>query len=44
MQITKGLAMGSATLNSHMTQFQIEGGGVVQGVTKLISTFSAFVT
>ena len=27
-----------------MTQFQIEGGGVVQGVTKLISTFSAFVT
>ena len=27
-----------------MTQFQIEGGGVVQGVIKLISTFSAFVT
>ena len=24
-----------------MTQFQIEGGGVVQGVTKLILTFSA---
>ena len=24
------------------TQLQIEGGGVVQGVTKLISTFSAF--
>ena len=24
------------------TQFQIEDGGVVQGVTKLISTFSAF--
>ena len=27
-----------------MTQFQIEGGGVVQGVTKFILTFSAFVT
>ena len=27
-----------------MSQFQIEGGGVVQGVTKLISTFSTFVT
>ena len=27
-----------------MTQFQIEGGGVAQGVTKLISTFSAFLT
>ena len=26
------------------TQFQIEGGGVVQGVSKSISTFSAFVT
>ena len=26
------------------TQFQIEGGGVVQGVTKLISTFSASVS
>ena len=26
-----------------MTQFQIEGGGLVQGVTKLIMTFSAFV-
>ena len=26
------------------TQLQIEGGGVVQGVTKLISFFSAFVT
>ena len=26
------------------TQFQIEGGGEVQGVTKLISTFSTFVT
>ena len=25
-----------------MTQFQIEGGGVVQGVTKLISTFFSF--
>ena len=24
------------------TQFQIEGGGVVQGVTKLISTFFSF--
>ena len=30
--------------NSHTTQFQIEGGGVVQGVTKLIWIFSAFVT
>ena len=30
--------------HSHMTQFQIEGGGLVQGVTKLITTFSAFVT
>ena len=28
--------------SGHKTQFQIEGGGVVQGVTKLISTFSAF--
>ena len=28
----------------HMIQFQIEGEGVVQGVTKLFSTFSAFVT
>ena len=27
-----------------MTQVQIEDGGVVQGVTKLILTFSAFVT
>ena len=26
------------------TQFQIEGGGMVQGVTKLITTFSTFVT
>ena len=25
-----------------MTQFQIEGGGMVQGVTKLIMTFSTF--
>ena len=25
-----------------MTQFQIEGGGMVQGVTKLIMTFSPF--
>ena len=31
-------------VNCHTTQFQIEGGGVVQGVTKLISTFSTFVT
>ena len=28
----------------YMTQFQMEGGGVAQGVTKLILTFSAFVT
>ena len=27
-----------------MTEFQIEGGGLVQGLTKLIMTFSAFVT
>ena len=27
-----------------MTQFQIEGGGLVQGVTNLFTTFSAFVT
>ena len=26
------------------TQFQIEGGGLVQGVTKLFTTFSAFIT
>ena len=26
----------------HKTQFQIEGGGMVQGVTKLIMTFSTF--
>ena len=33
----------AATGYIYKTQFQIEGGGVVQGVTKLISTFSAFV-
>ena len=27
-----------------IAQFQVEGGGVVQGVTKLILTFSAFAT
>ena len=27
---------------TYMTQFQIEGGGMVQGVTKLIMTFSTF--
>ena len=27
-----------------MTQFQIEGGGLVQGVTKLITIFFPFVT
>ena len=26
----------------HTTQFQIEGGGMVQGVTKLIMTFYTF--
>ena len=29
---------------AYKTQFQIEGGGVVQGVTKLLSTFSVFLT
>ena len=28
----------------YMTQFQIEGEGMVQGVTKLITTFSTFLT
>ena len=28
----------------HKTQFQIKGGGLVQGVTKCIPTFSAKVT
>ena len=27
-----------------MTQFQIEGGSMMQGVTKLIMTFSTFLT
>ena len=30
--------------HSHMTQFQIEGGGLVQGVTKLITILLTFVT
>ena len=40
------LHLGSKLIDSNplKTQFQIEGGGVVQGVTKLISTFSTFVT
>ena len=29
---------------THMTQFQIEGGGLVQGVTKLITILLTFVT
>ena len=28
---------------THMTQFQIEGGGLVQGVTKLITTLPSLV-
>ena len=32
------------TVKKNRTQFHIEGGGVVQGDTKLIFAFSAFVT
>ena len=37
-------ACGRSAQSRVKTQFQIEGGGLVQDVTKLFTTFSAFVT
>ena len=39
-----GKARGCSKNRVVMTQFQIDGGGLVQGVTKLIMTFSTLVT
>ena len=44
MRMSKEKEIQRKRLSLVKTQFQIKGGGMVQGVTKLITTFSNFLT